>query len=204
HGQAAGPASQEAAEQVVVAGVVPEGQGRVPGQLRRRLLMGWFIDDSRDGDSDPLLARARAAAGPLPGARAVRPGPARGVEGVAVVVAGAGVDWIGKDAVDGRGGPQPPAAAGAPPAGPPAVEDLADGHVLVDQPAVEHADDLGLGLVDQQVAGNAVALGDVAVAVGDLAGGPLPGAGLLELAAAEALAQLAQDGALVLGDGALN
>src|SRR5262249_34031249 len=189
HGQAAGPASQEAAEQVVVAGVVPEGQGRVPGQLRRRLLVCLFIDDSRDGDSDPLLARARAAAGPLPGARAVRPGPARGVEGVAVAVAGAGVDRVGEDAVDGRGGPQPPAAPRPPRAGRQALEDLADGHVLVGQPAVEHAHDLGLGLVDEQVAGDAVALGDVAVAVGDLAGGPPPGAGPLELAAAEALAQ---------------
>ena len=73
--------------------------------------------------------------------------------------------------------------------------------MLVDRPAVEHADDLGLGLVDQQMAGDAVAPRDVAVAVGDLARGPLPGAGLRELAAAEALAQ---DGALVLGDGALD
>src|SRR5262249_29222946 len=78
HGQAAGPAGQQAAEQVVVALVVPEGQGRVPGQLRRRLLMGLFIDDSRDGDGDPLLARARAGGGPLPGARGGRAGPARG------------------------------------------------------------------------------------------------------------------------------
>src|SRR5262249_51999085 len=153
------------------------------------------------GDGDPLLARSRAAAGPLPGARAVRPGPARGVEGVAVEVAGAGVGRVGKDAVDDRGGPPPPAAARPPRAGRQAPEDLADGQVLVDEPAVEQADGLGLGLVDQQVAGDAVAPGDVAVAVGDLAGGPLPGAGLLELAAAEALAQ---DGALVLGDGALD
>src|SRR5262249_45296870 len=128
-------------------------------------------------------------------------GAAGGVEGVAVEVAGAGVDRIGEDAVDDRGGPQPPAAARPPRAGRQALADLADGQVLVDQPAVEQADDLGLGLVDQQVAGGAVALGDVAVAVGDLAGGPLPGAGLLELAAAEALAQ---DGTLVRGDGALD
>src|SRR5262249_38504254 len=117
--------------------------------------MGLFIDESRDGDSDPLLARARAAAGPLPGARAVRPGPARGVEGVAVVVAGAGVDRIGKDAVDDRGGPQAPAAARPPRAGRQALEDLADGQVLVDQPAVEQADDKGLGLVARRVDGGA-------------------------------------------------
>src|SRR5262245_64974955 len=128
--------------------------------------MGLFIDDSRDGDGDPLLARARAAAGPLPGARAVRPGPARGVEGVAVEVAGAGVDRIGKDAVDDRGGPQPPAAARPPRPVRQTLEDLADGQVLVDQPAVEPAGDLGLGLVEPQVAGGPGALGDGAVTGG--------------------------------------
>src|SRR5262249_29965910 len=159
-----------------------------------------LVDGSRDRDRDPLLARARSAAGRLPGARAWRPGPARHVERVAVVAAGAGVDRVGEDAVDDRAGPQPPAAPRPPRAGGEPLEDLADGHPLVGQPAVEHAHDIGLGLVDQQVTRDAIALGDVAVAVGRLAGGPLAGAGPLELAAAEALAQ---DGALVLGDGPL-
>ena len=69
---------------------------------------------------------------------------------------------------------EPPAGAGPPGSGVQALEDLADGHPLVDEPAVEHADDLGLGLVDDQVAGHAVALGDVAVAVGRLAADELP------------------------------
>jgi hypothetical protein len=51
------------------------------------------------------------------------------------------------------------------------------------------------------VARNAITLEDVAVAIGNLAGGPLAGACLLELATAKALAQ---DGAFVLGDGPLD
>src|SRR5512135_2546701 len=78
HGEAAGPAGQQAAEQVVVAGVVAEGQGRVPGTLFTRTLISSSVDDGRDRDSDPPLARARLAA-----RRQARPGaggsgPARG------------------------------------------------------------------------------------------------------------------------------
>jgi hypothetical protein len=81
------------------------------------------------------------------------------------------------------------------------LEDLADGHPLIDQPPIEHAHHLGLGLVDLQVGRDAVAGRDVAVAVGGLAGDPVAGAGLLQLTAAEALAE---DRPLVLGDGPLD
>src|SRR5690606_19180459 len=54
HGEAAGPAGQQAAEQVVVAGVVAEGQGRVPGELLARMLMSDGVDDGRHRDGDPL------------------------------------------------------------------------------------------------------------------------------------------------------
>ena len=81
------------------------------------------------------------------------------------------------------------------------LEDLADGRPLVDQPAVERPDHLGLGLVDLQVGRDAVAGRDVAIAIGGLPGDPVAGAGLLELAAAESLAE---HGPLVLGDGPLD
>jgi len=81
------------------------------------------------------------------------------------------------------------------------LEDLADGHPLVDQPAVEGAHQLGLSLVDHEVTGHGVAAGHVAVAVGGAPTEVVAVAGPLQLAAAEALAE---DGALVLGDGALD
>src|SRR3954464_3276581 len=57
------------------------------------------------------------------------------------------------------------------------------------------------GPLDLQVPRHPVRIGHVAVAVGGLAGDPVAGTGLLELAAAE---PLAQDGPLVLGDRALD
>ncbi len=82
-----------------------------------------------------------------------------------------------------------------------ALQDLADGHLLVDQPAVEHAHQLGFGLVNLQVAGHAILLVHVAIAVGRFAGDDLAAPGLLQLAAPEAFAQQSP---LVLGNRALN
>src|SRR5205807_3121369 len=70
HGQAASPAGEQAAEQVVVAGVIAEGEARVAGQLIDRMLMSRLIDDGRHRDRDPLLAGARLAAGRPPRPRA--------------------------------------------------------------------------------------------------------------------------------------
>ena len=56
-------------------------------------------------------------------------------------------------------GPEPLAVARPPGAGGQPLEDLADGHPLVDQPAVEHPDHLGLGLIDLEVPRDAVPLG---------------------------------------------
>jgi chitinase len=81
------------------------------------------------------------------------------------------------------------------------LEDLADGHPLVDEPAVERAHELGLGLVDLEPPAGAIAAGEVAIAVGRAAADEPAGAGLLELATAEALTQ---ERALVLGDRALD
>ena len=103
--------------------------------------------------------------------------------------------------MDDRGRPQPPPAARPPRALGQPLEDLADCHPLVDQPAVQGPHQLGLDLVDRQVSGHAIAGRDVAVAVGGPPGDPGAGPGLLQLATAEAVAE---QGPLVLGDGALD
>src|SRR5262249_23127396 len=96
-------------------------------------------------------------------------------ERVAVGVGRAGIERVGEDAVHDGAGPQAPAAARPPRPGGEALEDLAERHPLVDQPAIEHAHHLGLGGVDDEVRPHAGPLGDVARAVGRLAADPLPG-----------------------------
>src|SRR5262249_18150257 len=172
HSDPAGLAGPQAAAEVVVAPGVAEGQGSMPRQLRGRLLMGWLVDDRRDRNRGPLRGRPRPRAGALAGARAGLAWALGRLERVAVVVAGAGVDRVGEEAVNHRTGPSPAPAARPPRPGGEALEELADRHPFVDQPAVPHADDVGLGLVDHEVPRHAVTLGDVAVAVGCLAGGP--------------------------------
>ena len=78
---------------------------------------------------------------------------------VPVGVGRAGVERVGEDPVHDAVGPEPLAVARPPRAGGQPLEDLADGHPLVDQPAVEHPDHLGLGLVDLQVPRDAVPAG---------------------------------------------
>ncbi len=82
-----------------------------------------------------------------------------------------------------------------------ALEDLADGRLLIDQPAVEHAHQFGLGLIHDEVPGHGVMPRHVAVSVGGTASEVVAIARPLQLATAEALAE---DGALVFGDGALD
>ncbi len=81
------------------------------------------------------------------------------------------------------------------------LEDLPNGHLLVREPAVDHAHQLGLGLVDYEVAWRRVGARHVSVAVGGVAALAVAVAGFLEFAAAKALAH---HGALVLGDGTLD
>jgi hypothetical protein len=81
------------------------------------------------------------------------------------------------------------------------LEDLADGHPLVDQPAVEQAHEHGFVLVDLEPPAGPVAARDVAVAVGRASTDKPAGTRLLELAAAETLAQ---QRALVFGNRALD
>jgi len=171
------------------------------GELFARILIRHVVDDGGHRDRDPLLARAWLAAGRQARPGAGGPGLARGHVHVAVGVGRAGVERVGEDPVHDGVGPEPLAVAGPPGPGGQPLDDLAHGHPFVDQPAVEHPHHRGLVLVDLQVPRDAVSLGHVAVAIGALAGTPLPSPGLLQLAAAE---PLGGDGPLVLGDGPLD
>ena len=82
-----------------------------------------------------------------------------------------------------------------------ALEDLADGRLLLEQPVIEHAHQLHLALIHHEVAGHSVLARHVAVAVGSTAAEIVAVAGALQLAAAE---PLAQNGALILGNRALD
>src|SRR5829696_1701792 len=81
------------------------------------------------------------------------------------------------------------------------LEDLADGHLLVDEPVVDHAHERGFRLVDLQAPACTFVGWDVAIAVGRTAADEPAGARLLELASAEALAQ---ERPFVFGDRALD
>jgi hypothetical protein len=81
------------------------------------------------------------------------------------------------------------------------LEHLADGHPFIDEPAVEHAHQLRLGVIDDKMAGHGIVARHVAIAVRGAATEVMPVTRLLQLAAAETLAQ---HGALVFGDGALD
>jgi hypothetical protein len=93
------------------------------------------------------------------------------------------------------------AAAGEPGAEIQALEDLTQRHALLDQPAVEEANDLGLSVINDQPCGHFVLTRHVAVTVRWVGSDKLAGASLLKLAAAESLAQ---QGALILRNGALD
>ena len=103
--------------------------------------------------------------------------------------------------VDGGRRPGPPAAPREPGAEVQPPQDLAQGQALVGKPAVEQAHEFGLRLIDDELAGGAVMARQVAVTVGCAGTDELPGPRLLELAAPE---PLAEQRALVLGDGALD
>jgi len=202
HGQPAAGARQQAAQQVPVPGVVAEGERRVAGELLLRLGERRLVHDGRHRDRDPLLARPELAARRLARARpAARARLRRAHVAVAVGVGRAGVGRVGQDAVDDRLRPWALARARVPRPEVQPLEDLAERQPLVDEPAVEHARDRRLGVVDDQVAGRPVALGHVAVAVGRPAAEVLAGAGLLQLAPSE---PLPEQRPLVFGDRALD
>ena len=198
HGQPAAAAGQQAAQQVVAPRVVAEREDGVAGQLRLGAVPDLLPDQRWDRDRDPLLLGSQPAAAP---AAAARPATAARLRRchvlVAVRVGGASVDRVGEDVVDGPGRPGPTAAARKPGTGVQALEDPPQRQPLLGQPAVEHAHHLGLGLVDNQLAGRPVVARQATVAVRGVHADELPGAGFLQLAAAEPLTQQCP---LVLGD----
>jgi hypothetical protein len=99
--------------------------------------------------------------------------------------------------MDDRSRPTSATRAGKPGSFVEALEDLANGHPLLDEPPVEHPDELGLRLVDDQMTRHAVSLGYITVAVGRPAADEVSLARLLELAAPETLPK---QHPLVLGD----
>src|SRR5262249_12266879 len=77
----------------------------------------------------------------------------------------------------------------------------ADRHPLLDQPGEELTHQHGFVLVDHQIARNSVTFWNISISIRRSAAEPVALAGLLELAAAE---PLANDGSLVFGHGSLD
>jgi len=202
HGQATACAGQEAAQETAVFCVVAERERGVAGGLRLRPAPGVLFDNRRHRDGNPLLARLGLTAGRLVSARAADTARRLGRhEAVAVGIRRAGVDRIGEDVMHHRRRPGMTAGAWEIGAGVQALEDLTDGCLLVDEPAIQDAHQLGLPLVHHEVTGNGVLARHVAVAAGRATALVMAIARLLQLAAAEALAE---HGALVFSDGALD
>jgi hypothetical protein len=80
-------------------------------------------------------------------------------------------------------------------------EDLADGQALLSEPAIHPAHQVGLGIVDDEMAGHARPFGYIAIPVRRSAAQVLASPRSLQLAAAEPLAKQCP---LVLGNGALD
>lgn len=87
---------------------------------------------------------------------AARPSIAPGILGrhksIAVGVGRVGVDLVGQDVVHDRGRPGMPSRAPEVRIGVQVLEDLADRHLLVREPAMDHAHQLGLGLAGDEMA----------------------------------------------------
>src|SRR5688500_3562109 len=55
HGQTAGAAGQQTAQEIIVLLVVAERQGGIAGQLDLCMIPGFLVDQGRHGNSDPLF-----------------------------------------------------------------------------------------------------------------------------------------------------
>ena len=182
--------------------VVPERERGIAGELRLRPAPGPGVNERRHGNGDPLLARFEPAARGLAGTwPATMAGSLGRDEAVAIGVGCPSVERVGQDVVHHRRRPGMATGAREVGAGVQALEDLSDGHLLVDEPAVEGAHHLGLALVHHEVAGHGILTRHVAVAVRGTAALVMAIARPLQLAATEALAE---DGALVFSDGTLD
>jgi hypothetical protein len=197
HRQPTALAAEEAAQEIGVLLVVAEGESGVALQLGLGESAGLFVYDRWDGDGDPFLFGPEPSRGVLPACGSPSPGLLGRHVAVAVGVGRAGIDRIGEDVVHYRSRPPSATGAGEPGSGIQTLEDLADGHPLLDEPSVEHPNQLGFRLIDDKMAAHAVPLGDVAVAVGRPTADEVSIACLLELAAPEAFPEQRP---LVLGD----
>jgi hypothetical protein len=199
--QAAAAALEQAAQQVVVLLVAPEGQRGVARHLRLHAVPGLLLNERGHWHRDPLVARARAAADLLAGPSRPGPGARRRDVFVAVDVGGADVDGIRDDVVGDRRRPQGAAGTRHPRAVVQALDALADAEPLLGHPSIELAHHAGLRLIHDQAGRHGAAARFVGVAIRGLGADDVALARLLQLAAAEALTE---HGALVLGDRALD
>jgi hypothetical protein len=192
----------QATKQVVVVRVASEREQRVARELFLRALGDRSVEDGWYSYWDPLLTRSWLAAACFSGVRSARSTRPLGWHvAVPVGVGGTGVDWIGQDMVHRRGGPWQATTPRSMRSEVETLQDLPNAHALVDQPAIHHADQFRLGVIDDQVAWDALAFGHVSVTVGSPAAQIHTGSRALQLAAAESLSE---QGSLVLGDGALD
>ena len=81
------------------------------------------------------------------------------------------------------------------------LQDLTDGRPLLGEPAVNHANQVGLGFVNDEMTQDPLLTADITVSIGCAASDDLTGACPLQLATTEAFGQ---DGALVFGDRTLD
>src|SRR4051812_20880082 len=109
-------------------------------------------------------------------------------KGVAIGIGRAGVDRVGEDMVHDRWRPGMAARARKMRSCVQTPEDLPDGHVLVGEPAIDHAHQLGLTLVDHEVPRHLVLAWHVPVIVGRTAALVVALAGLLQFAATKSAA----------------
>jgi hypothetical protein len=202
HGEATDLAGEQATQEIIVLAVVPEREGGVARELCLRPVPSIRIDQRRHGNRNPLLARLELAAGGFVATRtAVTPRlPGRHIV-IAIGVGGAGVDRIGEDVMHDRWPPGMPARARVVRSSIEPLEHLANGHLFIDEPVVEHTHHLRLGVINDEVAGDSIVARHVAIAVRGAATEVMPITRLLQLAAAK---PLTQHGALIFGDGALD
>src|SRR5262249_13201232 len=120
---------------------------------------------------------------------------------IAIDIGGAGVERVGEDMMDDRGGPGPAPRPRLPRTAIEPLDELADRELVLDQPAKEGLHQSRFGLVDEEMAWVVVAFRDIAIAVGGFAAQVHAGPRPLEFAAAKALTD---HRALILGQGALN
>jgi hypothetical protein len=175
HGPTAGATRQQTAEQVRIPTVVPKRHRGVAGQLRRGLLMRRLIDNGRHVNGNPFVLRTWLTADVLGSAPGGCPPSARRDISIAIGVGDAFVERVRENVMYDGLRPQPFAATRPPRSAGQTFDDLPDRHLLVDQPAVQHADHFRFRFIDDNMPRHAVPFADITVAIGNFARQPLSG-----------------------------